>query len=72
MTKEEFISKLPASIQHYGYGQSHLKILNDNKFNKAACYCSQANYKAGYRISNTWEGLYKEMTTYLKKEKFIK
>ena len=72
MTKEEFISKLPASIPHLGFGESKLKIMEDNKLRKAACYCNKQNYKAGYRSSNSWDGLYKEMITYLQKEGFVK
>ena len=70
MTRQEFIAKLPATIPHFGYGESRLKVLQDNKFTKAACYCNKENYKAGYRASSTWDVLYKEMITYLQKEEF--
>jgi hypothetical protein len=35
--REEFKSKLPGTIQHCGYGESHLKIVEDYKFCKTAC-----------------------------------
>ena len=72
MTREEFISKLPATITHYGYGESHLIIVDDNPYRKTACYINEKKLKSGYRCSNTWDTLYKEMTLYLKGEGFIK
>lgn len=71
MTKEEF-SKFPPMTIHYAYGQSHFKIREDNKYTKAACYINHAQYKSGLDKSNSWDNLYKEICTYLKKEGHIK
>jgi hypothetical protein len=38
MTKEEFVSKLPASIENISFSECRLKILEDNKFRKIVCY----------------------------------
>ena len=46
LTKEKFISKLPASIPHPGFAESKLQIMGDNKLRNVPCYCNKENYKS--------------------------
>ena len=70
MTKEEFISLLPASIERPLYGVCRLQILSDNKLVKAACYEHSKKVKFGFRQSQTFALLYLEMVDFLEKEVF--
>ena len=72
MTKEEFILKLPAIITHHSYGKSHLKLLENNKYRKTACYINYERYTSGFRQAVTWDDLFEELDTYLKEEGHIK
>ena len=72
MDQAKFLAKLPATISHFSYGECRLKILEDNRIRKAACYINKDRYKAGFRYARSWADLYKELTQYLKKEGYIK
>jgi hypothetical protein len=71
MTKEDFLLKLPETISH-GYGESTLIIVDDNPYRKTACYINEEKLQIGYRCSNTWDNLFKEMILYLKGEGYIR
>jgi hypothetical protein len=72
MTKDDFLSNLPETISHHGYGESNLIIVDDNPYRKTACYINEKKLQIGYRCSNTWANLYNEMILYLKGEGYIK
>ena len=72
MTKEDFLSNLPNTISHQRYGESNLIVVDDNPYRKTACYINEEELQIGYRCSNTWDNLHKEMILYLAGEGYIK
>lgn len=68
MTRSEFISSLPNKIDHWGRGECFLKILEDNKRSKAACYMNKDKFKVGYKKAADFELLYTQIMEYLRKE----
>ena len=72
MTKEEFRIKLPEKIIHQSYGKCRLRLLENNKHSKTACYINDERYVSGFRQAVTWEELFNEFTTYLRAEGHIK
>jgi Sec7-like guanine-nucleotide exchange factor len=72
MTKEEFLSKLPGTIYHHGFQESHLTVVDDNPYRKSACYMNEERHKSGYRAANNWDSLCNEMTLFLTSEGHVK
>ena len=70
MTREEFITRLPESINHWGRGFCKLEILRDNKTEKRACYISEKKFRVGLRSGSSWDLLYLRMVNFLEKEVF--
>lgn len=68
MTRQEFKSLLPKSIEVPGYGTCKLQITSDNKLIKAACYYYSKKVKFGFRQANSFEVLYGLMVDWLERE----
>lgn len=68
MTKEEFIQKLPAIIDHKSWGRAKLEILCDDEGMKGAGYRDSENCSCGANFDPTWSELYSKMLIFLTSE----
>ena len=70
MTRQEFISKVPGSIEHKLYGHGKLIILSDVDGIKGAWYRHENLVLTGKSFGQNWDDVYNKLSQYLKEEGF--
>lgn len=72
MTKTEFMSKLPDTIEHKTWGYGELEIIVDNKDQKGACYRHKDKTSSCGNYGLTWLEVYEKLNKHLISEGYIK
>ena len=70
MSKTEFVSNVPAIIQHQVYGIGVLKVHSYLEKSMTVWYQFDAKV-AGTCIGNDWDEVYEELRKFLKKDGYI-
>jgi hypothetical protein len=65
MTKAEFISKIPLSINHPSWGYGDLEIIVDNKETKGACYRHESKLSSYGTYGESWVEVFEKLSKIL-------
>ena len=72
MTRDEFVSQLPPTIDHRLFGPGELRMLSDVDDMKGAWYYHENSSTRGAILGDSWEDVYHKLSRYLKQQGLIK
>lgn len=65
MTKAEFFSKIPSSINHPSWGYGNLEIVVDNKETKGVCYRHDNKLSSYGTYGKSWLEVFEKLSKIL-------